>query len=160
VEAQLWRRISVGWLLATTLALPGCDRASEGSPGTATAGEEPGQELGAPGTVIRASQSGHYRVELRPEDPAADRASIHSWLVRIEDRAGAAIRPSRIAFSGGMPQHAHGFQTAPRVTDALDEGWFRISGIRFHMSGEWTLRVEFVAPGGPDVAIFEIAVPH
>jgi hypothetical protein len=113
-----------------------------------------------PEALVRTSESGLHRVELRPEDPAADRATIHSWLLRIADREGTAIQPGRIAFSGGMPQHGHGFQTAPRVTEALEGSWYRIGGIRFHMAGAWTLRVEFVAPDGPDVAVFDLVIPN
>ena len=33
-----------------------------------------------------------------------------------------------------------------------------VEGVKFHMSGDWTIRVEFVGPAGPDVAIFHIQV--
>ena len=60
--------------------------------------------------------------------------------------------------SGGMPQHAHGFETEPRVTRDLGDGEFLIEGVRFHMSGAWTIRLEWVGPAGADVALFAIEV--
>jgi hypothetical protein len=57
-----------------------------------------------------------------------------------------------------MPQHAHGFITEPRVTRSLGVGTFLIEGVKFHMPGDWTLRVELVGPSGPDVATLHVQV--
>ena len=59
-----------------------------------------------------------------------------------------------------MPQHGHGFQTAPRVTRALAESWYLIEGVLFHMPGTWTLRIEFASEAGPDLANIELDVPY
>lgn len=140
--------------------LAGCDRESALS-APATPPMQSGEER-SPGFtgIARSSESGRYRVVIRREDPSVPYARIHAWLVRIEAEDGALIHPTRLAFSGGMPQHGHGFQTAPQVTDALAGGGFRIDGVRFHMAGEWMLRIEFVSPAGADVALFEISIPH
>jgi hypothetical protein len=110
--------------------------------------------------ILQPSISGAYRVALQLEDPEAARDRLHAWRVRIEHTSGEPVAPARLAFSGGMPQHGHGFQTAPRVTGKLAEGWWRIQGVRFHMAGVWTLRVEFAAAEGADVAIVELDVPY
>jgi hypothetical protein len=111
-------------------------------------------------SIVRPSESGRYLVEIRAERSTARRSDQHAWLVRIASLTGEWIQPTRLAFSGGMPQHGHGFETMPRVTDTLADGWFRVGGIRFHMAGEWRILVEFVGPEGADVAIFEVVVPH
>ena len=122
----------------------------------------PRVEIGASrdSTLVQTSESGAYQVEIRAEDPEASRATMHSWIVRISTHEGTPIHPTRLAFSGGMPQHGHGFPTAPHVTAVLDEAWYRVGGILFHMGGEWTIRVEFVGPEGPDVALFDLFIPH
>ncbi len=66
--------------------------------------------------------------------------------------------PIRLAVSGGMPQHQHGFVTEPRVTEALGAGDFLVEGVKFHMSGDWTMRFELVGPAGPDIAVFHVQV--
>jgi hypothetical protein len=83
---------------------------------------------------------------------------MHSWVVSVETAAGDVVEPTRLAFDGGMPQHGHGFVTVPRVTRSLGGGRYRIEGVKFHMGGEWTLRVEMAGPAGPDVAVFLVKV--
>jgi hypothetical protein len=110
----------------------------------------------APGHGV--SEEGRYRVGLRPRDGGVPMGRLHAWVVTTETADGVRFAPIRLAFGGGMPQHAHGFDTEPRVTRALAEGEYLVEGVRFHMSGEWTLRVELVGPAGPDVAIFRLQV--
>ena len=110
--------------------------------------------------ILQPSMSGTHRVALLLEDPEAARDRLHAWRVRIERIGGEPVVPTRLAFSGGMPQHGHGFQTAPRVTGRLDDGWWRVQGVRFHMAGVWTLRLEFASEEGADVAIIELDVPY
>lgn len=121
------------------------------------------REAGAPQTGGRLevggmTNEGHYRVTLRPRDGAIPLNRIHAWTVEVTTAGGDPFRPTRLAFSGGMPQHQHGFITEPRVTRALGPGTFLIEGVKFHMSGDWTLRVELVGPSGPDVASLEVRV--
>jgi hypothetical protein len=106
----------------------------------------------------RPSEAGLYRVSLRPENGQIPIGRIHEWIVRLETRDGRTFVPPRVAFSGGMPQHGHGFETEPRVTRAIGRGEFLIEGVKFHMAGDWMLRVEFVGPLGADVAIFHVQV--
>jgi len=111
-------------------------------------------------TIVGRSESERYLVEIRAERAPPRRGDLHAWLARVVTLEGNWIQPTRLAFSGGMPQHGHGFETMPHVTDALADGWFRVGGVRFHMAGEWEIRVEFVGPEGSDVAVFEVVVPH
>jgi hypothetical protein len=139
--------------LGVALAVTGCGAAeepaeSEGSP--PAAGHE------APGSAPTAA--GLYRVSLAPEAGAVPLGAMHAWVVEVETAKGEAFDPIRLAFDGGMPQHGHGFLTAPRVTRALGPGRYLVEGVKFHMGGDWTLRVEVVGPSGPDVAVFRVRV--
>ena len=51
----------------------------------------------------------------------------------------SALSDAEIAVDGGMPEHGHGLPTRPRVTENLGDGRYRISGLRFTMSGNWVL---------------------
>jgi hypothetical protein len=110
----------------------------------------------APGSAATAERL--YRVSIAPEAGAIPLGAIHDWVVEVETAAGEQFVPTRLAFDGGMPQHGHGFVTAPRVTRSLGPGRFLVEGVKFHMGGDWTLRVEVVGPAGPDVAVFRVHV--
>jgi len=142
------RRSALAALAALAALLAACEPDAAGRPAP-----EP-----APARWETASEAGLYRVAIEPRDGVARVGSLHAWIVAVETADGSPIRPARLAFDGGMPQHGHGFETAPRVTGVLEDGRFLVDGVRFHMPGEWTLRVDIVAPPGPDVAVFRVAV--
>lgn len=104
------------------------------------------------------SEAGFYRVSLRPVDGEVPLGALHAWVVVVETAAGESFEPTRLAFGGGMPQHQHGFVTEPRVTRVLGPGEYLIEGVKFHMAGDWALRVEVVGPDGPDVAVLHVMV--
>lgn len=64
---------------------------------------------------------------------------MHSWILHIESDAGEAIEGAQIEVDGGMPAHDHGLPTRPRVTEELGDGYYRLDGVRFHMSGYWEM---------------------
>jgi len=141
-------------LLAIGLAGAACER-GDGRPRPPEGRERAGPA--ADGVAVT-SRSGAYRVSLRPRDGEAPLGRMHAWVVRVETADGEPFAPSRLTFDGGMPQHDHGFPTAPRVTQALGPGEYLVEGVRYHMGGEWTLRVEVVGPAGPDVAVARVRV--
>jgi hypothetical protein len=105
------------------------------------------------------SESGQHTVELERLGDGRH-ADLHAWRVRIADASGAAIPAGPITFDGAMPAHRHGFDTRPQITHRDAEGWHRVEGVRFHMSGAWVLRVEFLALEGPDRAELPLEVPY
>lgn len=138
-----------------------CDSATDGTPAAKDAADAGAVETAdsAKANVWEAwTQARLYRISIRPEQGAPRIGALHTWLIRVDSRAGAPVAPTQLVFDGGMPQHRHGFETRPRVTDALGDGVFRVDGVRFHMPGTWTLRVDVAAADGIDSAIFEVAV--
>jgi hypothetical protein len=109
-------------------------------------------------TLPRLSDGGHYRVWLRPASGEIPLGQIHSWILHVETVDGAYFDPTRIAVSGGMPQHGHGFVTDPRVTTVLGDGDFLVEGVKFHMGGDWILRFEIVGARAGDLATFDVHV--
>ena len=116
------------------------------------------QNAPRPPGELRLSEAGLYRVSLRPQREPVPLRQLHAWVARLETADGEPVRPSRFAVSGGMPQHAHGFETEPRVTRDLGGGEFLIEGVRFHMAGAWVMRLEWVGPAGADVALVDVEV--
>lgn len=150
--------VPLGSLLAALLS-QGC----EGSSDEVAAAQRPPAaraELAAakPSEWISFSNSGLYRVSIRPEGAGIRLGALQAWIVCVESSAGARFQPARLAFDGSMPQHGHGFETTPRVTHALSDGCYRVDGVRFHMAGEWAIQVELVGPDGPDIAEFAVAL--
>lgn len=141
------------WVALSCVAFAtwGCDARPPDAAGRAGAGSSPAREE-------RVGEAGLYRVAIAPEGGAIPLGAIHSWVVEVATAAGEPFVPARLAFDAGMPQHGHGLTTAPRVTRALGDGRFLVEGVKFHMGGDWTLRVEVVGPSGADVAVFHVPV--
>lgn len=139
------------WVAAAcgaALAVLGCD-AREAPSSRADRAPAPGSSLTADGL---------YRVSLAPESGSVPLGVIHAWVIEVVTAGGEDFVPTRVAFDGGMPQHGHGFVTAPRVTRSLGAGRYLVEGVKFHMGGDWTLRVEVAGPPGADVAVFRVQV--
>ncbi len=79
----------------------------------------------------------------------------HAWTLHIETDDGSPVTDAEIAIDGGMPEHNHGFPTAPRVTENLGEGDYLLEGMRFNMGGVWVLTLEVSSGGQSDTVTFE-----
>lgn len=138
-----------------------CGSPADVPPGTSDA-EDPGRVepalVGAKTSWVAPSHAGLYRITIRPEVGGARLGPLHAWLVEVESSAGEPVQPTLLVFDGGMPQHRHGFETSPRVTDSLGPGVFRVDGVRFHMAGSWMIRVDVMGPDGADFATFDVEV--
>lgn len=131
-------------VLSIALALVGCDT---------------GPDAGGPAWAAEAtSQDARYRIAVRPRDAATPRGELHEWIVRVERTDGEPARLHHVQFDGGMPAHGHGFVTTPRVTRDLGGGEFLVEGVKFHMAGDWELRVTWIGPEGTDGVMLPISV--
>jgi hypothetical protein len=125
--------------LAAVCGLGGCDSGDTPSPDSARG---PRWEA--------LSDEGRYRVVLEPESGAPRTGPLHAWVVSVSLPDGSPVEPTRLTVGGGMPQHGHGFATAPRVTRPLGDGRYLVEGVKFHMPGEWTFQIGIVGPAGGD----------
>ena len=87
------------------------------------------------------SESGGVRASYASEVEPVPLNRIHTWTLHLETSAGAPLADAEVSIDGGMPAHNHGLATAPAVTGYLGNGDYRIEGLRFHMQGDWELRV-------------------
>jgi len=97
-----------------------------------------------------ASDAGHFRVSFQSELQPLVINTIHTWILHVEDSDGNAIADANITVTGGMPEHNHGLPTAPQVTATLEDGDFKVEGMRFHMRGYWEIRVAIDVGGKRD----------
>ena len=110
------------------------------------------------GRLRAATQAGRFVITVRPEAGRIPIGPLHAWIVEVTTPDGRPAAIRQLVFDGGMPQHGHGFETAPQVTAALGEGVFRVDGVRFHMAGAWKLRVDVAEAGSADVAYLDVDV--
>jgi hypothetical protein len=104
------------------------------------------------------SDQGVFKVSLWPEDGTIPMRRLHAWMVRVHDANGARVMPLRLSLDGGMRQHGHGLDSQPSVAQHLPNGDYRIEGMKFHMAGDWQLRVQIVTERFADIANFDIHV--
>ena len=78
---------------------------------------------------------------------------IHQWVLHVESESGELVTGAKIEVTGGMPAHNHGLPTRPRVIEELEDGNYRLGGMRFHMTGDWELTISIVANGKSDTVI-------
>ena len=87
------------------------------------------------------SDEGQFTVSFESELQPLTINKIHSWILHVADSDGNAISNAQLVVTGGMPEHNHGLPTSPAVTASLDDGNYKVEGMRFHMRGYWEIRV-------------------
>jgi hypothetical protein len=107
----------------------------------------------------RMSQQGHYRVSYHSNVKPVPLNRIHSWTLHLETAGGEAVDDAQISVYGGMPAHKHGFPTAPRVTQGLGNGDYRVEGLKFSMTGHWELWLNIRSGDQADKAVFKVVLP-
>ena len=81
-------------------------------------------------------------VAMEPAQRPAPLNQMHNWIIQLRGPDGSKISDAEITVSGGMPAHDHGLATSPQVTRYLGEGRYLLEGVRFHMPGEWFLKLD------------------
>ena len=98
-----------------------------------------------------------YTATLQPRQPLRLR-QLQTVPVLIADANGQPIEGAAISVDGGMPEHAHGLPTRPRVTRSLGGGVYEIEGVRFSMGGWWELKLAIDSPAGADSVTFNLSL--
>ncbi len=81
---------------------------------------------------------------------------MHSWVLTVTAPDGTAVEGAEITVDGGMPAHGHGLPTAPRVTEELGDGRYRVEGVKFNMPGHWQVTFGIAAGHHTDSATFNL----
>jgi hypothetical protein len=104
----------------------------------------------------RMSEHGSYQVSYVPELSPIPINQIQTWTLQVTDADGQPVEDAEITVEGGMPQHGHGLPTAPLVTEYLGNGQYRVEGMKFHMTGWWTVTFKLVRSGTTDSVTFNL----
>ncbi len=105
----------------------------------------------------RASAKRVYTATLQPRQPLRLR-QLQTVPVLLVDASGRPIDGAAVSVEGGMPEHAHGLPTQPRVNRSLGGGVYEIEGVRFSMGGWWELKLVIDSPAGADSVTFNLSL--
>jgi hypothetical protein len=109
-------------------------------------------------SLSKATEHGLYVASLAADKSPIPVGAIHTWTVKVTTADGRPAGGIAIAIDGGMPQHGHGLPTKPEVTSDLGGGNHLIEGMKFNMTGWWTLTVSVDGPKGADKATFNLVL--
>jgi hypothetical protein len=109
-------------------------------------------------SLSKPTEAARYVATIAADVSPVPVGSIHTWTVTVTTPDGRPAAGVATSIDGGMPQHGHGLPTAPKVTDDLGNGAHRIDGMKFSMSGWWTVTVAIDGPAGPDSATFNLMI--
>jgi hypothetical protein len=88
------------------------------------------------------SNGGSWLLELTPGPASMPDNESFRFEVRVADaRSGAAAADVALAVDAAMPEHGHGMNRVPRVSQ-LGAGHFLVEGMYFHMTGRWELYLD------------------
>ena len=114
-----------------------------------------GGSMAADSLELQKSENGLFTVSAFSRlDPVVINET-HAWTLHVESADGSPVTDAEIAVDGGMPEHNHGFPTAPRITENLGDGDYLLEGMRFNMGGVWVLTLEISSDGQTDTVTFE-----
>ncbi len=100
--------------------------------------------------VTVASEGGSWRVSWWLDQASLRPAELFDhglFDVRVALRTAAGELPGpevELVVDAGMPQHRHGMNVVPEVVE-LEPGEYRVSGLLFHMPGDWTMTFDVVS---------------
>jgi hypothetical protein len=103
-----------------------------------------------------ATTNGLFSATYEPQVETIAINQIHTWTIHVETPDGEPVENAEITVDGGMPQHGHGLPTAPQVTEYLGNGDYLVEGMKFNMSGWWTLTFDIDAEGATDDVTFNL----
>jgi hypothetical protein len=167
-------RILLVFLGLLCIVLVGCDSGNGEETADASMGdmESDGDDGQMPGMAMaelpddldisttKDTDDGLFRLTVSSElDPLVIN-QIHSWIVHVENGEGVPVEEAEIVLEGGMPQHDHGFPTAPEVTEDLGDGDYRIEGVKFNMGGWWEFKLAISSEGESDGVTFNVVLPQ
>ncbi len=147
------------------LLLPGCERSNPAAPAPApaplpapTAQDSAAAERPAPpdGFVVESADR-TYVVHFSPapyELPLNDMFALEVMVFAASDR-GKPLRGLDLRVDAAMPEHRHGMNTIPEVTEGAG-GLFTADGMLLHMPGYWELYFDVTRDGMTERAMVPV----
>jgi hypothetical protein len=157
-----WYVVACMLLAAVAAAACGSDKTAADNAGETE--EMGGMAMGAGPEGLdtaneRMSDEGLFHVSISSNLEPLGLNEMHSWTIHVETADGQSVENAQIAADGGMPEHNHGFPTAPEVTEDLGGGDYLLEGVKFSMAGWWELKLDITSGEQSDQVTFNIILP-
>ena len=108
-------------------------------------------------SLTRTSDSGLFQVHISSDILPIPIRRIHTWTVQVSDQDGRSVEGASIEIAGRRSVHHHGLPTRPRVAATDCPGVYKITGVRFPMTGRWILNLTIQTPDGrSDTVTFKV----
>ena len=108
--------------------------------------------------ISQPANAGEFIVTYTTPDGPPEINRMHTWILYVESESGDPIEGADIEVEGGMPAHDHGLPTQPRVIADLGDGYYRLDGMRFHMSGYWEIVVTIQSDASNDTVVIPLTL--
>ncbi len=108
--------------------------------------------------TTKLTEDGVFQVTVNSNLEPLSLNEIHSWTVHVETADGQVLEKAEITVGGGMPEHNHGFPTAPEISEESG-GDYLLEGVKFSMAGWWELKLDITAGDQSDSVTFNIILP-
>ncbi|MBI5849000.1 MAG: FixH family protein [Nitrospirae bacterium] len=102
------------------------------------------------------SKAGTFNASYTSDPEAIAPNKLIIWKLKVETADGKAVKDAEITLSGDMPEHGHGLPTQPKVTKNYGDGTYMVEGIKFSMTGWWTMTFTIKAGGKTDTVTFNL----
>jgi hypothetical protein len=107
--------------------------------------------------MSKTTPSGALTVAIVAAEPAPPLVGPNSWTVELSGEGGEAITAASVTFTGWMPEHGHGLNSAPLATE-LDGGRYEIHPINLYMPQLWEFGVGIPRDGEHEAVTFSFCV--
>ena len=101
------------------------------------------------------SKAGTFNASYTSDPEAIAANKLTSWKLKVETADGKPVKDAEITVAGDMPEHGHGMPTQPKVKNNND-GTYLVEGIKFSMTGWWTMTFTIKAGGKTDSVTFNL----
>ncbi len=108
--------------------------------------------------ISQPASAGEFIVTYTTPDGPPEINRMHTWILYVESESGDPIEGADIEVDGGMPAHDHGLPTRPQVTQDLGDGYYRLDGVRFHMSGYWEIVIQIRSDESEDTVVIVLTL--
>ena len=115
-----------------------------------------GQPAAADDIAFQSTVAGHYEVRFDSQPNPIVINQIQSWVMSVRTGDGLCVKGAEITVVGGMPEHNHGFPTAPLVRPGANDCEYLVEGLRFHMSGRWEMSFNIKAGAKTDTLMVSL----
>jgi hypothetical protein len=109
--------------------------------------------------LTKDGENGLIEVKYVSSTPAPPAEGDNSWTVQLMDDSGTPLSDGAVTeVKPWMPDHGHGTQVEPSMSDMDTDGMVDVDNIDFRMPGVWTLTFTVETGGQVDTATFNVCI--